>query len=520
MSAPGVSPSPLRRWVAPTLVLAAEYVFLSLHVNVFDVSRWGGSWQSVAQLGQAAPLGFALGAAFLVLQPALRASAPSAVLDGPRPRLLAAHAALMLAVVLVADRLFTRASPPPGSAALWIGGWLALLGAATLTLFAGLGHAAQPSRWFTGSAALAAATALVAWLAGLWSASLWLPLSRATFLVVAALLKPFFHGVTTDPADLVLGVDAFVVRIEPGCSGFEGIGLITVLLAAFLYAFRSDLHFPRAWLLLPIGIASVWLGNCLRIAALMIVGARLSPDVALDAFHARSGWLAFGAVALGVATLGRRSPYFSRRARDETENPTTPYLVPFLVLLATALLSEAFESVPGEYYPLRVIAAALALVGFMKQYGGLIHTPRLMSVGLGLVVGVAWLVLATNHGPVRPNTALDAGVLWKALRLAGTVIVVPLCEELAFRGFLQRRLVSRDFDLVSPGTFTPASLLLASLAFGLVHEQPVAGTLAGIAFGIAQIRGQSVTDAVVAHAVANATLAAAAVVTGDFALLG
>lgn len=61
---------------------------------------------------------------------------------------------------------------------------------------------------------------------------------------------------------------------------------------------------------------------------------------------------------------------------------------------------------------------------------------------------------------------------------------------------------------------------MAHFSPGLVHEQPLAGTLAGVAFGSAQIRGNSVAGAVVAHAVANATLATAALVTGNFALLG
>jgi membrane protease YdiL (CAAX protease family) len=42
---------------------------------------------------------------------------------------------------------------------------------------------------------------------------------------------------------------------------------------------------------------------------------------------------------------------------------------------------------------------------------------------------------------------------WITLRVLGAVVTVPLAEELAFRGFLMRRMVSRDFESVPFGAF-------------------------------------------------------------------
>ena len=56
-----------------------------------------------------------------------------------------------------------------------------------------------------------------------------------------------------------------------------------------------------------------------------------------------------------------------------------------------------------------------------------------------------------------------------------------IAEELAFRGFLLRRLVAEDFEAVPSGRFTWPALLLSSVAFGALHgSRWIAGTLAGL----------------------------------------
>jgi len=66
----------------------------------------------------------------------------------------------------------------------------------------------------------------------------------------------------------------------------------------------------------------------------------------------------------------------------------------------------------------------------------------------------------------------SARITWLALRTLRAVITVPIAEELACRGFLIRRVISRDFELLSPRSFTFLSVLVFSVAFGLL--QPLA----------------------------------------------
>jgi CAAX prenyl protease-like protein len=74
-------------------------------------------------------------------------------------------------------------------------------------------------------------------------------------------------------------------------------------------------------------------------------------------------------------------------------------------------------------------------------------------------------------------------------------------------GFLLRRLVAREFVDVSPGHFSPLALLVSSAAFGAIHAGWLGGTIAGLVYGIVQIRGNSVGNAVLAHVVSNAAVA-------------
>ena len=94
------------------------------------------------------------------------------------------------------------------------------------------------------------------------------------------------------------------------------------------------------------------------------------------------------------------------------------------------------------------------------------------------------------------------------------MITVAIAEELAFRGYMLRRLVARDFTEVSAHSFTWPSFLLSSLAFGALHQRWIAGTLAGLCFALAQRHRGRLGDAIIAHAVCNALIAA------DVLLLG
>jgi CAAX prenyl protease-like protein len=109
--------------------------------------------------------------------------------------------------------------------------------------------------------------------------------------------------------------------------------------------------------------------------------------------------------------------------------------------------------------------------------------------------------------------------MWLVFRVIGSVFAVPLAEELAFRGYLMRRLLSADFSEVPPTRFSWFALAVSSALFGALHPgRWLAGTMVGAIFGLALYRRGNVLDAVLAHATTNALIAVYVLSTGSWSL--
>ena len=66
------------------------------------------------------------------------------------------------------------------------------------------------------------------------------------------------------------------------------------------------------------------------------------------------------------------------------------------------------------------------------------------------------------------------------------------------------RLVERALtDKLSRRASASVALLATSVAFGLMHAEIVAGTVAGLMFGALYLWRRALSDAIVAHAVTN-----------------
>ncbi len=431
------------------------------------------------------------------------------------------------AVVLEGD---IRATAHPE---FWVSTWLGL---ALLTGVLWAGAVLPPGLWWAlskragGVFLLGAVVGGLALGAGQLTTRLWEPLGQGTMWLVHLMLSWLFPDVVWSPSEWVIGTSRFRVEIAKQCSGYEGIGLIWIVLAFYLWFFRKTLRFPQALLLLPLGTAVIWLANAVRIVALIAVG-NMASAVALAGFHSQAGWIAFNIVVLGLVGVTRQSRFFTRiegpaRSRD-SDLGTVALLAPLFVILVTASITGAFTVDVDWLYPLRVLTGALALWALRRHYAGLGWGFSWTAVAIGVGVFFLWIGLQSGFSQETSPDLLAlaqewAGPIgaaaWLLVRALGSVIVIPLVEELAFRGYLTRRLQAADFQEVPLGRFSWFSFLASSILFGAMHSHFIAGTLAGLAYALALYRRGRLGDAVAAHATTNALLAGYVLITGRWGL--
>lgn len=500
-------------------LLCAEYILVAQAFDLDPALARGGLWSQLIPLRQlglfvalgAAGTGIALGRA---ADPGVGSGGGSGV--GVRTLLLG-HVCAYLSFVALTWIVLGRDDAPPGPPSLWLAAWgLGGLCSSALLLGAVLGPNIFTLRSL-GACVVGAGVGAAGFVVGEVAQAGWLPLAAATLAITRVVLELGFSNVVVDRERYYLGVDDFVVEIAPACGGYEGVGLVAVLIPTFLLAYRKRFRFPHALLLLPVGAIAVWLGNVARIATLIVVGALYDADLAVGAFHSKIGWVFFTAITLGVAVLGYNARFFVRErvaASSDVENPASPYLLPLLALMGTALVTSTFADPIDHLYAARIVVAGGVMLVFHRVYRAMDWSISWRGPALGLVVALAWL--APFSPAERPLVAETVSTPWLVARVLGSALVVPLCEELAFRGYLLRRLQNADFTSVSPRAWTWLALLASSLVFGVLHGRWLAASLAGLAYAILLVRTGRLGEAVVAHAVTNASIALWVLTTGDW----
>jgi hypothetical protein len=215
------------------------------------------------------------------------------------------------------------------------------------------------------------------------------------------------------------------------------------------------------------------------------------------------------------------------------------YLAPFLVFLAFLFFAEVVQKIGEGYahwalaqpqywvFPLQTFVCAIVLWKMRHR----VEFRPLAGFGFATLIGLLALAiwispqLLFNFPPrtegFRPDFFGASGWPYWAnltLRLIRIAIVVPFVEELFWRGFLLRRLVSEDFTSVPFGTFTWRSFLISSLGFCLEHRPPdwPAAILTGALFNLVAYRTRSLAACVLTHAVTNLALALYILRTGQW----
>ncbi|MBL3568892.1 exosortase E/protease, VPEID-CTERM system [Rhodovulum visakhapatnamense] len=480
-----------------------------------------------------------LGALAILAMLARRAFAD--LLAEARPALLPLALNLAGLAAMSVPILFLREGSGTASLAPTLAFWALGLG------LGGLGTArmlAPPERWrhFLRATGWTLGAVVVAGLAAPGLAIRLRPLWRfdtvtdTTFALVSRGMDLLGYEVDADPAAKIIGRGNFHIDIAPVCSGIEGMALVTLFVLLYLALFRHELRFPRALILLPVGILVSAALNVVRIVALLAIGLSGHPDLAVGGFHSHAGWLMFTCIALGLIALAqglpalRRDPEPVAPARPMTDrpapdrpslpplhrDPAAARILPFAVFMLTALVASTVSQHPGMFYPIRALILGAAVALFWPIYARLDWRADPVAIGAGLLIGAVWVLIPVAPAESPPYGALTgtALMLWYLLRGVGTVLLVPLVEELFFRDYLEGKL-----RIGQGRAWSVFAALVSAGAFAALHDRWAEALAAGLVLSwICRRRGR-VGDAILAHAVANATVYAAALASGRLEII-
>jgi CAAX prenyl protease-like protein len=165
-------------------------------------------------------------------------------------------------------------------------------------------------------------------------------------------------------------------------------------------------------------------------------------------------------------------------------------------------------------YPLQTALCAAALIFYWRQYDFGKRTGFTLGVTAGFVVLGLWVAPQVFPGASMRVQGFDPTIFgegsplyWMTLaaRFARLVIVVPLVEEIFWRGFLMRYLIREDFTSVPIGTYQRKSFLIVAVCFMLVHSTAdwPAALLCGAIYNFVAVRTGSLSACIIAHAVTN-----------------
>ena len=223
----------------------------------------------------------------------------------------------------------------------------------------------------------------------------------------------------------------------------------------------------------------------------------------------------------------------------------TARILPFVVYLSFLAIVQIIPSITASgvtqnswgghvdlwLYPVKTAAVLALLIYFWPQYQELkdtiINGPReaILTIAVGLLVYAAWVRMdwswamqgdgtADGYDPFRTGTG--TGIVLAGIRLFGASVVVPIMEELFWRSFLIRYLISSKFESVALGTFTVFSCAATVVLFGLEHDLWLAGMMAGVAYTGLLYYTKRLWPCIVAHAVTNFALGIQVLVTGEW----
>ncbi len=188
---------------------------------------------------------------------------------------------------------------------------------------------------------------------------------------------------------------------------------------------------------------------------------------------------------------------------------------------------------PGAEQIIRFLAVAASIWFFSRHLVSFRMKSPLASIALGVAVFLLWIApdtlipgyrthwLFQNSFLPKLEVSMPEGLLQNPfqliLRMSRAALLVPILEELFWRGWLMRWLINDDFEKVPLGTNATRAFWITAVMFASEHGPYwEVGLLTGAIYNWWMIRTKCLADLYVTHGVTNLCLSLYVIATGKW----
>jgi CAAX prenyl protease-like protein len=217
----------------------------------------------------------------------------------------------------------------------------------------------------------------------------------------------------------------------------------------------------------------------------------------------------------------------------EVRPSAAPFVVPFIVFLGFLAIQSYIPLPQRAEFGLRLVAMAAVIWWFSRGVLNFSVVQPIATIGVGVAVFLIWIAPDALIPGYRTHWLFQNGLTGAAkgtvdaagqsdfwlltFRVLRAVIIVPIIEELFWRGWLMRWLIDRNFWKVPLGTYVREAFWIVALLFASEHGPYwEVGLIAGLIYNWWIVRTKSLGDVIVAHAITNGFLCAYVIATNKW----
>lgn len=205
-----------------------------------------------------------------------------------------------------------------------------------------------------------------------------------------------------------------------------------------------------------------------------------------------------------------------------------PFALPFALYVVLSQVSAQFSNHYPLFYTVCVLLTGMATI-FLLRGKAIVKMHRNIAPGIifGSIGIVTWIFLCRlhleqsiirflpdwlhpdNRMSFNPFQAIENPLgQWSfvAARLLGLAVLVPVIEEIFWRGFLLRWIISPEWQDQKIGDFTLKSFLMITLLFTLAHPEWLAAAVYCSLINILLYWKRDLWNCIVAHGTSNLLL--------------